>query len=98
MNTGLTSLVFVYVCVQVNPDLIPQKHEAKVFKWGGARYPCLSCVCKCRHLWVYTQIADTVAKSEQKEYTNNIIFHLLSLKQNTDQGKNLVLKCSQVLA
>lgn len=28
MNTGLTFLFCVYVCVQVNPYFIPQKHES----------------------------------------------------------------------
>lgn len=84
MNTGLTYLFCVYVCVQDNPYFIPQKHESNEEEPG------------IHAMSANAQKEDTVARPEKKEYTNNI-FHLLSVKQNTDQGKNLLLKCNLVL-
>lgn len=84
------------VCVQVNPYFIPQKHESNQEE-PGIHAQAVSANANAK-LWVYTQKENTVAKSEKKDYINNIIFHLLLVNHNTDQRKNLVLKCNLVLA
>lgn len=56
MKRGLTPLFCVYVCVQVNPYFIPQKHESNEEEPGI-------------HAWAESanaQKEDTVAKSKKE--------------------------------
>lgn len=97
MNTGLTSLFCVYVCIQVNPYFIPQKHQSSEEPGIHARAVAANADTYKTFGSTHRKKEDTVARSEKKEYTNSTIFHLLSVKQNPDQKKNLVLKCNQLL-